>query len=322
MAALAAFLWLCIAVGVGIVGAAPAAAQDGDVAAAAAAFQQAQQAQLGGDYARAAQLFELAFSAAESQAALRSAIRNYIAAEDLARAATLSLRALTRYPGEMETRQLAQETLDAHQSALGHLRVTCSAPCVLILEGAAEEPLPSERHELFLAPGEHHLTADFEGRRVDERAVTARASEETQLSFEAPEPEVVEPETDPETGPENRQPPMTEPPPERASGLSPAFFWTGAGLTLVLGAVATWSLVDTLDARDAYEAAPTERGYNRGRDKERRLYAFTGVLSTVGVATLLLGVLGTRWGPEYEYGTRFDLQVGPGNASLRLRGSF
>ncbi|NOY94693.1 MAG: hypothetical protein GXP55_26240 [Deltaproteobacteria bacterium] len=309
------FAWLCV------VAPTSAVAQQGDVAAAAAAFQQAQQAQLRGDYARAAQLFELAFSAAESQAALRSAIRNHVAAEDPARAATLSLRALTRYPGEIETRQLAQQTLDAHQGELGHLRVTCSAACVLLLDGSVEESMAAARHELFLAPGQHRLSADFAGRRVDERVVVARAGEDASADFEAPpaEPAPVEP------APVASDPGMTAPPPPPARGLSPAFFWTGAALTLVLGGVAVWSLVDTLDARDAYEAAPTQRSYNRGRRKERRLYAFTGMFGALGVGTLLLGVLWTRWRHEEfdDQGVaRFDLQLGPGGGRLTLRGRF
>jgi len=227
------------------------------------------------------------------------------------------------YPGEIETRQLGQETLDAHQAALGHRRVTCSAPCVLILDGAAEEPAAAERHELFLAPGEHHLTADFDGRRVDEHTVVAEAGQETPMAFAAPAPEptqVRSTETQPE--PPAIEPPRHEPPPPEPSGLSPVFFWTGAGLTLVLGGVTIWSLVDTLHARDAYVATPTEAGYHDGRKKERRLYAFTGALATVGVATLLTGILGTRWNSGERETARVDLQLGPDGGRLSLQGSF
>jgi len=296
---------------------ASAHAQERDVAAAAAAFQQAQQAQLRGDYTRAGELFELAFGAAESQAALRSAIRNYIAAEDLARAATLSLRALTRYPGEVETRQLAQETLGAHQAALGHVRVHCSAECVLLVDGTVEEALASDAHEFFVRPGTHSVSASFEGRPGDAQEVTATAGEVAALDFTAP-PVVEDPVVEEPVIVAPRQPEPREP----ASGLSPIIFWSGAGLTLVLGGVAVWSLVDTLDARDAYEAAPTERGYNQGRSKERRLFAFTGAVATVGVATLLLGVLGTRWSSGEREHAQFDLQLGPDGGRLSVMGSF
>jgi hypothetical protein len=82
------------------------------VTAAAAAYQEAQQAQLVRDYARAAELFELADRAAPSPAALRSALRNHQAASHTARAASLALLARDRDAADAQSAQLAAAVLD------------------------------------------------------------------------------------------------------------------------------------------------------------------------------------------------------------------
>src|SRR5260370_26192182 len=71
-----------------------------DVDGAARAFEEGQRAQLHRDYARAADLFELADRSAPNAAALRSAIRNFEAAGNAAHAATLAAPAIERYPND------------------------------------------------------------------------------------------------------------------------------------------------------------------------------------------------------------------------------
>jgi hypothetical protein len=119
-----------------------ASAQESDVQAAAAAFGEAQRAQLRGDFAQAADLFEIADRAAPSPAALRSTIRNHRAAGQSARAATLSAEASTRYPDDAETSALATETLTALAPSLGHVSLRCASECTVTLDGRALESIP------------------------------------------------------------------------------------------------------------------------------------------------------------------------------------
>ena len=69
-----------------------------DLQAAAEAFQQGQRAQVRGDFAQAAEMFDLANHSAPSAAALRSAIRMHQSAGHHAAAATRAAHALATYP--------------------------------------------------------------------------------------------------------------------------------------------------------------------------------------------------------------------------------
>ena len=128
-----------------------------DVASAAAAFQEGQRAQLSRDFARAAEMFELADGSAPSAAALRSAVRNHQAANHLARAATLALRMQARDAGDPQSAALAAETLAALTPRLARISLRCNPSCALVIDGAAVSSGARESHEVFADPGEHAL---------------------------------------------------------------------------------------------------------------------------------------------------------------------
>ena len=291
---------LALISGVGVGG---VAAQDADqdVNAAARAYQQGQAAQLAGDYARAAELFELAYAASPAAPAIRSAIRNRREAGQNARAATLAVEALQRFAADGPTRELAQEVLDSLQPTLGRLAVTCDAPCGVTLGGRATSTREETRHELFVDPGDHQIDATFGGRSAGAQPLSIEAGQSTELSFSAPpaepepEPQAVEPEPEPDAITPPDPPPPVEPEPE-PEGMEPAVFYTGLAATAALGAVTIWSLTDTLDARDRYEADPTRERYDSGIDKQRRMYTLTALTAATGVATLLIGIFATDFG--------------------------
>src|SRR5688572_5881559 len=102
----------CMAVSfVAAVLAATAPARADDVSGAAKAFSQAQEAMLGGDPARAADLYELADELAPSAPALRNATRARVAAGHTAMAATNAATLLRRYPSDKESRDIAEAVL-------------------------------------------------------------------------------------------------------------------------------------------------------------------------------------------------------------------
>lgn len=301
---------------------APVSAQDGgrdagDVQAAAAAFGEAQRAQLRNEFGRAAELFELADQAAPSPQALRSAIRNYMVAGHRARAATLSLAGLARYPDDEETRALAEETLEATRASLGHLTITCASACAVTLDGRALVNRPSLRVEFFADPGERTLVSSWSAGGRVERTVSVGAGAEIAIELEAPEPEPL-PEPEPETLPEPEPEPETRRVPESSvapsSGLHQAFFWAAAGLAVVGVGVSTWSGVDTLAARDAYVAMPTMAGYENGVDLQWRtngLFIGTGVVAATALALAFF----TDWGGEAPVA----VMAGPEGAMVQLR---
>ena len=298
--------------------AASASAQD--VQAAAAAFAQGQRAQLRGDHARAAELFELADQSAPSPEALRSAIRNHAQATQLARAATLSARALERYPDDDATRALAEETLAAAESSVGRLSVRCAPACNLTLDGRAAVVEPRDEIVLYLDPGPRELRATWTDREAPTQRVTLAAGESARVSFEGvvpePEPEpAVEPEPEVEVEVEPEAPAPVPASSADGGGVTPVLFFVGAGLTALAGGLSIWSGLDTLSARDAYVENPTRAGYENGTALETR----TNVLffSTLGLAavTAVLAIF-TDWDDD---SADVSLTVGPGGAFASLR---
>lgn len=291
----------------------PPAACAQDVHAAAAAFAEGQQAQLRGDYARAAELFEVADQAAPSPEALRSAIRNRRAADQLARAATLSLEALDRYPDDEDTRRLAEETLAEAQARLGALRVTCTPECALALDGRAAGRGTTLR--LFVEPGPHRVRATWPERGEEARVIELEAGAESELALAAPEPEATEPEPDPERDREAE--PTPQPPPPARRGIGPEFFGIGVAITVFGAALTTWSGVDTLSARDAYVENPTRAGYENGVALQWRTNGLLFGTLAFGAATAILALF-----TDFGGGALVAFAPVPGGAYAQLGGSF
>jgi hypothetical protein len=277
-----------------------AALAEEDVAAASAAFAEAQRAQLRGDYSRAAEFFEVAYQSAPSPAALRSAIRNREMSGQIVRAATLSLRALERYPTDAETRQVAENVLANSTARLARVRVRCSEPCRITSDGGLVSDQPSDTVEFFVTTGPHTIEAQWSGRPSVSRPVEGTPG--AILSFELTAPAAVapaepEPAAEPAvavSGPLAPAPAPVEK--ERSGGLSPAVFWVGAGLTVIAGGVLTWSGLDTLSKRDDYEDAPTREGYDDGVELEKRTNILAAVTGGLGISTLAIGLFATDWG--------------------------
>lgn len=286
-----------------------AAHAEEDVAAASAAFSEAQRAQLRGDYSRAAEFFELADQSAPSPAALRSAIRNREAAGQEVRAATLALRALERYPNDRETRELAEGTLSKLTPKLTKVKVTCDEPCQLIVDGGLVTSAPVKEQDFFVTPGAHALEGRWSGRPALTRSLQGAAGDTLEVALEAPPapPPEPEPVTLPATAATSQGPttessvtltPLEAPPPYSRSGLSPAVFWTGVVLTAASGAALTWSGLDTLEKRDAYVANPTRERYDEGTKLELRTNVLAATTAVLGVSTILIGAFATDWGGE------------------------
>lgn len=308
-----------------VVGASRAAAQrPEDVAAAAAAFREGQTAQLAGDYARAAELFELADDTAPSPAALRSAIRNRQAAGDAARAATLAAEAIERYPADGETRALADEVLAALRGSVGELHVSCATECTIAIDGRAVGEHAGSAFVVFVEPGAHTLVASWSGRDPVTRTFEVAGGASSTLALEAPAPTAVaEPEPEPEPIP---APAPTPEPATGGGGVTPIVFGIGVGLTVVAGGVLVWSGLDVLAARDTYVATPTEAGYNDGLGRETRTNVLIGVTSGLAAATLVVAFFTDFGGaPSTEASAARalpTLAVTPEGATIGVAGTF
>lgn len=328
-----------------------AAQPEADVRVAARAFEEGQRAQLEGDYVRAANLFEMAHRAAPAAAALRAAIRNYRAAGSLARAATLSLEAISRYATDAPTRSLAQEVLSESEGRLGRVRVSCASPCGVTVDGALVSLRSVETMEVFVEPGARAVQADFDAGGQATAEVEVAAGEVQAVSLEPPPEEAAAPadagddeasgaasdlgagreasgdhaagETEPPRGAFRHEPRRLQRPPRR--GWPPAVTYVGIGVTAGLGAVLVWSVANLLDTSETYEANPTRELYERGQDKIRRTWLLGAATAAAALGTVLIAVLATDWYGDDDEAARAwspTLSLSSEGAGLGLVGRF
>jgi hypothetical protein len=263
-----------------------------DVSAAARAFADGQSAQLEGDYDRAAQSFELAFSNAPSKEALRSAVRARKLAGQLARAATLAEVLLVQYASDATSATLATDVIAEARPRLGRVTVSCSAKCWLAVGGRAMSMPPAETLVLYLQPGRHTVEATYEDGGSAALEVTAVAGADSQVELKPPrpraEPAAVQSEVRPPA------PPRTEHVERR--GLRPLVPLTGGALAIGLAGVGIWSGLDTNKAHDAYVMNPTRAAFDDGRSKQLRTNILFGSAIAVGVTSAIVAIWWTRWG--------------------------
>lgn len=292
-----------------------------DVQAAARAFAEAQRAQLRGDPAQAARMYELADSIAAAPEALRSAIRSHREAGQPARAATLARAAERRYPDDPETSELATEVLAEFGPALTELSLHCDEPCAVVCDDQAVATTSARHLEFFVAPGEHAIRARFDADRELRRRITAQPGQRLELAFMAP-PALPAPVVDrPTLLPDSALLPALAQPERTArtrdsDGLPKWLFWTAASVTAAASGAALISGLDMLDKRERYRAAPTRDGYEQGKNSEVR----TNVL-LVSAGALSMLTAGLVFFTDWDGDERFSPSVAasPDGAVLLLR---
>lgn len=268
-----------------------------DVAGAANAFSKAQKAELSGDPATAAELFELADSLAPSPEALRSAIRARKAAGQLGSAALDAEALRDRYPNDARSKELAEATLALAKQSLVRYEITCRpSNCGLMVDGGAATPEPRERHVLYLEPGKHEVIGTFGKSRTAPQTAEGAAGAQGSLAFDAPKVEPRRsalPDDTGGTGTEGGLAVGADSGVKPGRGLPPWVFVTGAVVTVGLGAVTVWSGLDVLKAHDKYDGKDREV-YDEGVEKERRTNILIGATAVAGVATGVIAVF-TQW---------------------------
>jgi hypothetical protein len=298
-------------------------AQEGDVVAAANAFQQAQRAELSGDMARAAELYELADRIAPTPEALRNATRSRLAAGQLVAAATHAEALLARYGEDPASTELANEVLRRARPELGRLTVHCDAPCTLIIDGLAGTTSAGANHVAYVKPGSHQVVARFADGTSQALPLVASAGADSELSAQKPALAQAEQPSESAQPSEQTDAPSSSAASEtegRRARLSPVYFWTLAGLTVGVGAVTVWSGMDLLDARDKFKAdrTPTRGKFEQGEKKDLRTTLLIAGTAGLAVGTAVLAVFtdfrGDRLAPTVSLTTE--------SAELGLKGRF
>jgi hypothetical protein len=265
-------------------------------------------------YDEAAAHFEAAFVAAPRAEPLRNAIRARRSARQYARAATLAQLALSEYPNDTQTAQLAWDAVNDLGPKVHAVVVTCDAKCAVAADGKPLTMIDATKHRLFVEPGGHELTVTV-GARTRQVKIDAKVGEKTELSV---------------------QPPMESPspPPAAVTGarltsggkpFGPAVPAVLAGLTLVAGGATIFSGLDAQsnpgsDAvkRDCVgqgESCPT---YQKGVDAQNRTNILLGVTAGLAVATGVVAIFFTQWSSPPKKSVGRHRPGTPSGTSLRM----
>ena len=304
-----------------------AAAQQGDVSAAAAAFSRAQEAEARGDPSRAASLYELADKISPAPAALRNATRARLAAGQLAAAAVNAEELKRRYPADTDSSTLADEVLNEARQKLGRVSAQCSPDCHLVVDGLAASTELKRAHVVYVQPGPHTVIARFESGAGATENVDATAGQPIQLQLLEPAPAAPPAAAAP---PVESAPiaPATPPPAQdqgAAGGLSPVVGLAIGGVAVVLGGVAAWSAIDTQSAADDFKKNPTREAFDDGESKDTRTNILIGAAAVVGVASASVLLFATDWSRVKGLsagGMSLRLVGSPRQTGFNLQGSF
>lgn len=296
-------------VGAALLVASPALAHPEGRRDAARAFAESTRAFDAGDYRRAAEGFEAAYALAPHEDALWNAARAWERAGEEARAANAYAHYLREAPPGARDRAAATSALKALSVKLARveLHVGAGVDEVSIDEDAVNGTT------VFLVPGTHVFRAN--GKRGPiETQHTLRAGETTSVVLAAPFEPTRAPTTAP-TSPAALRPDTTEP--TRRRGWSPTIVWIGGGLAVAVGALATWSGLDTLSALHAFEAAPTEELLASGRTKQLRTNLLIGGAAGLAVLTSAAAL----WLVDWQDGST-RIGIGATSRGAMVTGSF
>jgi hypothetical protein len=308
------WLWLVVA----MAGVAPRSAF-ADVTAAARAFARGQAAQLEGNYAVAAEHFELAFALQPSKEALRSAARMQMSAKNFARAATHAQALLELFAEDAQSAELARSILDEVAPGLARYEVSCTPECRLSVDHLAYFVEPARSHRLYLKPGRVELEAHFANGRTASRTVTTGAGETARLELEMPALPPAAP--DGTTSGPSRRLLTADAAPERTSrsGLPVVVPWLTGAATVVCGGLTLWAGLDTQRKHDAYVDHPTQERWTSGVARQRLTNVLAASTAALGVATITLAFF-VRGSSKPSVGVTPSL--GPRSAAVQVAGKF
>lgn len=294
------------------------------------------------DYAVAAEHFERADGLVPNAKVLLLAMQARERAGQIARAAMLAEVAKRRHPGD---ERFADADAIIRRAAKDHARVavSCDQPCNLVVGMRLVHGAAATEWVLFLEAGSHEIRAGW-GDTDATQQYQATAGEEGALAFRepgdeppaAPVSETAPQEYDPIEDPFAEQPLQAETttPDSERKGLSPTWFWIGAGTTVALAGVSTWSAIDTVSnpGQDAVRQGCLGQGedctlYQDGVSRQNRTNLLWGLTAGAGVVTVVLLTLtdfgdgNTREG-EYSDQLAFAPFVGDDAVGALARGRF
>ncbi|MEJ7734993.1 MAG: hypothetical protein WKG00_38115 [Polyangiaceae bacterium] len=265
-----------------------------------------------GRYGDAARDFARADEMSPNPVALESAVRAASLADDAPTALELCDRADGR-PGSPALTTTVQRARERFAGRAGKLTVRCrpAETCTLRVDGAAAEAGAAH----WRTAGDHAVEVEAASER--ERFTVAVAAGAT-VGWEPP-PRLQATPAAAAMGPSS---PAAPPPPgadvsaAESRGISPAFFWVGAGATVVLGGVTAWSGLDTLDRHRKWDDGD-DAAKDAGKAAQLRTNVLIGVTGALALGTAAIGIWAVDWGGSAPKSAR--VAVAPGGITATFR---
>jgi hypothetical protein len=242
--------------------------------AAKAQYDEAEHAFKNGDFRRAAELFETAYKVYPHHSSLWSAAQAWMRADEDVRAANLLERYLREAPANAPDRDRATSAIGELDRKLGRIEIQSNDVTDVKVDG---ERVDAER--LWVVPGEHVATADSHGRPV-RKVVSVAAGDRVAVTMELQAPTSIGGE---------------QPTARALKPLPPWVVFVGAGASLAGGGIIAWSGLDTLDKRDAFLKAPTQRTLDDAHSSQTRTNVAVGVTAGVAALTALAAAFFVDW---------------------------
>lgn len=239
-----------------------------------------------GDYARATAELTHADELFASDVALELALKSAVKGDDPLAAMTLAARADKRARGG--TLAAAAQAARAKMAGrTGTVNVTCPgrATCLAKIDG---KDVPANEPYVVLA-GPHRVI--IEGGGAPREAYDVRVDSDAAVVVKALVPVPV---IGPPPGPRPASEPASRAEP-RSSGISPAWFFVGLGVTAVVGGITIASALDTRKKHDEFQTRPSMQAQQAGLDAQLRTNLLTGGTAVAAVTTALLGLLFVQW---------------------------
>lgn len=284
--------WLVLALF--LAAASDASAQAADVAAARDAYDRGAASYDAGEYAVAATQLSRADALVPNDVALELALKAAVKANDAVLVMELAARADGR---RSRTLHAVRDDARSRMSArVGRVTVAC-APGTRCTATFDDTPFPVGEARWVLT-GDHRVVIDSgDGNRqafpvrVDPGVTVPVTAASTPAHVPIPPPSDAR-RTSIEQAPHVVAPPR--------SGVSPVWFWVGAGLSAVLGGVTIASAVDTRSKYDEFSVRPSSALSNDGAEAQLRTNLLFAGTAASAVTTAVLGLFFVRWGAPSE----------------------
>ncbi|HEY4120061.1 MAG TPA: hypothetical protein VGM56_19485 [Byssovorax sp.] len=284
----AAGSWVPLLASAAVVLTAASARADLPVDAARYVYQRAAAEYDRGEFAAAAVDFADADNLVPNDVTLETAISSAIKGDAVVLGLELAERA-KRSPGSAPLAKTAAAAREKFAARAGQIVVRCAPGCKLAIDGKPAAPDGGR----WVIVGDHKLDVDV-GHGPEARSVHVKAGEvaEVAIAATAANPAPIAPVVTPTVAPLGVK---DAPPEQQRGGISPVWFFVGAGATAISGGLAIAFGVDTASKHTAFATSPTQATSAAGASAEARTNVMIGVTAGAAVATAAVGLFAVRW---------------------------